>query len=169
MQKHPPKRPNFKEFLRSKALLSTACGILAVVLAVVCISIIIRSRMQREYHRARTEIGVELYTDLYMLCQTFDQVNVPGQDVENVLLPKMREYYVSAQALNTALSHAFGERYRILGDEHLSVMNAAFGAYDTAFKGGKTTETAQASMQSGVDMLRALLNDRFPGGLLPAQ
>ena len=70
---------------------------LIVLIVALCISISMRSHMQSQYTSARDEIGEEVYTELYMLCQTFDQVTVPGQDVQNVVIPTMQDYYLAAR------------------------------------------------------------------------
>ena len=103
-----------------------------------------------------------------MLCQTFDQVNVPGQDVQNGVIPKMQDYYLSAQTLNTALGRAFGDKYQLLTAEHLSALDSAFEAYDSAFRAGKSTDDAQSAMQECMDMVRSVLDTRFRNGVLKA-
>jgi len=168
MKKILRKMPDLsKHDLKKTGLL--AAGIAAVVLiAMLCISISMRAHIQSEYTAARNEIGEEAYTELYMLCQTFDQVTVPGQDVQNVVIPKMEDYYLSAQTLNTALANAFGERYRILTAEQIEAIDAAFDAYDGAFRAGKSTDDAQEYMQNCIDMVRTILNARFRNGVLKA-
>lgn len=146
-----------------------ALGALVVLLVILlCISISMRSHIQNKYANAREEIGEMAYTELYMLCQSFDQVSVPGVDVEDGLIPDMREYYLAAKTLNNVLVQCFGEKFGVLTEENLAAMDAAFEAYDVAFRAGKATDDAQAAMQSCVDMVRAVLTERFnDGSLLP--
>ena len=143
-------------------------ALMIVMLIALCITINMRSHIQSEYTNARNEIGEEIYTELYMLCQTFDQVTVPGQDVQNGVIPTMRNYYLAAQTLNTALTNAFGERYAVLTGEHIAALDGAFEAYDTAFRGGKSTDNAESAMRSGMDMVRGILETRFRDGSLKA-
>ena len=143
-------------------------GTMVLLIVLLCITINMRSHIQSEYSFARNEIGEEAYTELYMLCQTFDQVTVPGQDVQNVVIPKMQDYYLSAQTLNTALARAFGDRYELLSPDELSALDAAFEAYDSAFRAGKPTDDAQSAMQSCMDMVRSILDSRFRNGVLKA-
>jgi len=143
-------------------------GALLLLIVLLCITINMRSHIQSEYTFARNEIGEEAYTELYMLCQTFDQVTVPGQDVQNVVIPTMQDYYLSAQTLNTALGRAFGDEYELLSPENLSALDAAFEAYDSAFRAGKPTGDAQNAMQSCMEMVRSILDGRFKNGVLKA-
>lgn len=144
------------------------CVTLVVLVILLCITIGMRSNIQSEYANARNEIGEEAYTELYMLCQTFDQVTVPGQDVQNVVIPTMAEYYLAAQTLNTALRNAFGERYAVLSAENIAALDSAFEAYDAAFRAGKSTDSAQSDMGSCMDMIRLILDARFRDGTLRA-
>ena len=137
-----------------------------LLLAALCISVVMRSNIQAKYTQARNETGEELYTQLYMLCQTFDQVSVPGQDIENVVIPLMEDYYLAAQTANNVMGNAFGVRYSVLSQDDIDSLDRAFEAYDAAFRGGKTTEEAQAAMQDCMNMIRTHLESRFIDGLV---
>lgn len=168
MENHGKKRLDLSEIdLRRLGMIGGLAVLLALLIAL-CITINMRSHIQSEYTNARNEIGEEIYTELYMLCQTFDQVTVPGQDVQNGVIPTMQEYYLAAQTLNTALTNAFGERYAVLTGEHIAALDGAFEAYDTAFRGGKSTDNAESAMRSGMDMVRGILETRFRDGSLKA-
>lgn len=166
MENQKGKKPVLPNLASRKAgLLSVGITILALVI-LLCISIASRAHIQSEYAAAREEVGQSVYTELYMLCQTFDQVSVPGADVQDGIIPDMREHYLAAQTLNTVLGSAFGSRYVVLSEEQLASLDGAFTAYDTAFSTGKSTDEAQSAMQSCVDMVRAILNEKFYDGSL---
>ena len=80
----------------------------------------------------------------------------------------MADYYLCAQTLNTALTGAFGANYSVLSAQHIADLDAAFDAYDTAFRAGHSTDDAQAAMQSCIDAVRELLSARYVGGNLSA-
>ena len=144
-----------------------AAGALIVVLIILlCITGGMRAHMQSAYANARDEIGEQIYTELYMFCQSFDQISVPGVDVQDGLIPDMKEYYQAAGTLNRALSRAFGERYTVLSQADTAALDAAFEAYDAAFRAGRSTDEAQAAMQGCVDMVRSILVERFNDGAL---
>lgn len=54
----------------------------------------------------------------------------------------------------------------MLTEGELSALDSAFSAYDAAFRTGKSTDEAQAAMQSCVDMVRVILNEKFYDGSL---
>ena len=168
MAKPQKKRLNLSKIEPRNAIAVAVGALFVVLVALLCITISMRSHIQTEYAAARSEIGEELYSELYMLCQTFDQVTVPGQDVENVIIPAMKDYYLAAQTLNTALSNAFGAPYGVLSPDDIDALDAAFDAYDTAYAAGHATDDAQAAMQSCIDAVRALLAARYSGGMLAA-
>ena len=168
MEKPTKKRLDLSKIDPKKAAAAIALGVVILLVIVLCITISSRSHIHREYTNARNEIGEVLYTELYMLCQTFDQVTVPGAEVQDTIIPAMRDCYLSGQALNTALKNAFGSRYAVLSEDNIVQLDAAFEAYDAAFRSGKPTEDAQAAMQACIDNVRAILAARYPAGTLKA-
>lgn len=144
------------------------CAAVIALLVMLCISVVMRANIQSEYTQARNEVSEELYTQLYILCQTFDQVTVPGQDLENVVIPTMKDYYLAAQTLNGVMGNAFGSRYSVLTQENVSALDSAFDAYEAAFRGGRTTEEAQNAMQECMNTIRTLLESRFRDGIVQA-
>lgn len=166
MQKQRAKQLDLPKIDPKKAGAVIGCAVVILLLVTLCINVVMRANIQSQYTQARNETGEELYTQLYMLCQTFDQVSVPGQDIENVVIPLMEDYYLAAQTLNDVMSNAFGQRYSVLSQDDVSALDSAFNAYDVAFRGGKTTEEAQAAMQNCMNMIRTLLESRFLDGVI---
>lgn len=168
MEKRRAKRPEIQKVNPKTAGVLIGCAAVILLLVMLCISVVMRTNIQSEYAKARNEIGEEMYTQLYMLCQTFDQVTVPGQDLENVVIPMMEDYYLAAQTLNDVMGNAFGQKYTVLSQEMTSALDKAFEAYEAAFRGGKTTEEAQKAMQECMGMIRTLLESRFRDGVVLA-
>ena len=169
MEKIKARIPEFSELNhREKALMCVIIGLIVALIVVTCISINIRVNMQREYSAVRDRIGESLYSNLYMLTQTFDMTSVPNADVKNAILPQMKNYFVAATALNEALVNNFGRRYQLLTDSDVSTLRTTFSAYDAAFRSDAPTDLAQADMQNCMDRVRQLLSTRFSEGVLRA-
>ena len=153
---------------REKALLSACAALLAAILIITCISINIRANMQREYSNVRNQLGSALYSDMYMLTQTFDMTSVPNADVKNAVLPQMKNYFIAATTLNEQITNIYGQRYQVLSDADLSTQRATFSAYDAAFRSDAPTDLVQADMQLCMDRVKELLNARYSEGILKA-
>lgn len=166
MEKQRAKRLEMPKISPKTMAVLVGCGAVIVLLVMLCISVIMRTNIQSKYTQARNEIGEEMYTQLYMLCQTFDQVTVPGQDLENVVIPLMEDYSLAAQTLNDVMGNAFGRKYSVLTQENTAALERAFEAYDAAFRGGRTTEEAQNAMQECMNMIRTILESRFRDGIV---
>ena len=166
MENHSEKRLDLSRIDKQKALMLGFGLVLIILIAALCITGASKSNIREKYTAARNEIGEQLYTEIYMLCQTFDQVTVPGAEVQDVIIPDMHEYFLSAVTLNEALSLGFGERYAVLTYDVITSLEAAFEAYDDAFRTGQPTDDAQAAMQLCVENLRSLLSSRYPQGIL---
>ena len=147
----------------SRGKLQTAAGVAVIVILVIILCIInsLRLNIQNRYAKARSEVGDELYTQLYTLCQTYDQVSIPGQNVQDVLLPKMKSCCDAALTLNTALSNAFTTKYRLLTQEDIDLLTGALSAYDNAFLTGSSTDDAQEQMAAACQRVRERLEERY--------
>ena len=163
---HLPAMSDFS--LREKALLTICAVLLVAILIITCISINIRSNMQRDYANVRNQIGQSLYSDLYMLTQTFDMTAVPNADIKNAVLPQMKNYFIAATTLNEQLTNLYGQRYQVLTDGDVSTLRSAFNAYDAAFRSDAPTDLVQADMQLCMDRVKELLNSRYNEGILRA-
>ena len=151
---------------REKALLSLCAALLAAILVITCISINIRSNMQREYSAARNQVGSSLYSNLYMLTQTFDMTSVPNADIKNAVIPQMKNYFIASATLNDLLVSIYGQRYQVLSEGDVSTLRSAFSAYDAAFRSDAPTDLVQADMQLCMERVKELLNTRYSEGIL---
>lgn len=140
------------------------CAAALALVIMLCINISMRSHIQKRYAEARSELGDSIYTELYVMCQTFDQVTVPGVDVQYELLPNMKDRFLAARTLNTALGNAFGEKYSVLTADDESAVDNAFGQYDAAFKTGKPTDDAENAMRACTQRIRSILDAKYPNG-----
>ena len=153
---------------REKALLSICAALLVAILVITCISINIRSNMQREYSNVRNQLGSSLYSNLYMLTQTFDMTSVPNADIKNAVIPQMKNYFIAATAINEQLSNIYGQRYQVMSEADISTLRTTFSAYDAAFRSDAPTDLVQADMQLCMDRVKELLNARYSEGILRA-
>ena len=169
MEKFKASLPDFSEMSRREKLLLGACLALVVALIVVlCISANMRVNMQRNYTTVRSDLGESLYSNLYMLIQTFDMTTVPNADLRNAVIPQMKNYFIASTTLNEALTKSFGARYRLLTDADISSINTAFSAYESAFRNEAPTDLAQADMLACMTRIRELLVARYSQGVLRA-
>ena len=153
---------------RKKAVVACAAALIVLLIVALCISINMRTHIQREYTQVRRQTGEALYSNLYMLTQTFDMTGVPNADVRNSVLPQMRTYYAASTTLNDLLGRAYGSRYAVLGETLQRDIDAAFSAYDAAFDSGSSTDLAESNMRACMDTIRDLLMSRYSDGVLRA-
>ena len=153
---------------RRKAIVIAALALLVTLLVALCISINMRANMQRQYVTARNQAGEALYSNLYILTQTFDMTGVPNADVQNVILPQMRDYYVASITLNNLLAQVYGPRYAVLTEADINDLTGAFTGYETAYANNTSTDLAQSNMQQCMTRVKELLNTRYSQGVLKA-
>ena len=153
---------------RKKALACAGAALLIALIVALCISINIRSNMQEEYTAARNKAGDALYSNLYILMQTFDMTGVPNTDVENAILPQMRDYFIASVTLNNLITQTYGARYTVLTEGDVNDLTAAFTAYEAAYRNNTPTDLAQSNMRACMERVRELLNTRYSQGVLRA-
>ena len=153
---------------RKKAIVLTALALMAALIVALCISINMRSNIQRDYTTARNRAGEALYSNLYILMQTFDMTSVPNTDVKNAILPQMRDYYIASVTLNNLLAQTYGQRYAVLTEADIESLTSAFTGYETAYRNNTSTDLARSNMQLCMDRVRELLNTRYSQGVLKA-
>ena len=157
-----------KGSMRSKVIAIAGLALIVVLIVALCISIGMRTNIQREYTAAREQAGKALYDNLFILMQTFDSTAVPNIDVRNAILPQMRDYYIASVTLNNLLAQTYGSRYAVLSDADISDLTSAFTSYETAYKNNTSTDLARSNMQLCMDRVKELLNTRYSQGVLKA-
>ena len=167
---------NFKEEIRGfsgwgivqKATVIACLALVLVLIVTLCISIGIRSNIQREYTAARNQAGQALYDNLFILMQSFDSTAVPNIDVRNAILPQMRDYYIASVTLNNLLTQTYGPQYAVLSEADINDMTSAFTGYESAYQNNTSTDLARSNMQQCMDRVKELLNSRYSQGVLKA-
>lgn len=153
---------------RRKALVVGTLALIAILVFALCINIGMRANIQREYAAARNRAGEALYSNLYILMQTFDMTAVPNTDVKNAILPQMRDYYIASVTLNNLLASTYGPRYAVLTDADINDLTSAFTGYEAAYRNNTSTDLARANMQLCMDRVKELLASRYSQGVLKA-
>ena len=151
---------------RRKAVAFAGLALIVMLVVALCISIVIRTNIQREYTEARNQTGAALYDNLFILMQTFDSTAVPNIDVRNAILPQMRNYYIASITLNNLLRQTYGARYAVLNEADIESLTSAFTAYEAAYQNNTSTDLARADMQMCMDRIKELLNARYSQGVL---
>ena len=122
---------------RKKAIVLAGCALVLALIIALCISINMRSNIQKEYTAARNRTGEALYSNLYILKQSFDMTAVPNADVPNVILPQMKEYFIASVTLNNLLGQTYGPKYVVMSDSDVNDITNAFAAYEMDFERGR--------------------------------
>lgn len=149
-----------------RALECAALGVIVALIVALCITSNARANMHREYAAVRDRAGANLYSNLNLMTQTFDMVDVPTADVQNAILPQMKELFHAAVALNQLLSQAYSSRYALLSDADIASVESAFDAYDEAYRTESSTDLARSNMQACMSRVRELLSTRYVSGVL---
>lgn len=153
---------------RKKAIACACVALLVALIVALCISISMSANIQREYAQARNRAGEALYSNLYILMQTFDMTAVPNADVENAILPQMRDYFMASVTLNNLLRQTYGPKYAVLTDADVNNLTNAFTAYESAYRNNTATDLAQSDMRLCMERVKELLNTRYSQGVLRA-
>lgn len=138
-----------------------ALALVVILLAWACISTSNTSDMQQKYASSRAAVGEALYGCASMLAMEYDSADYAGADVEGEILPEMRIYYAQVQALNNAMSTAYGSDYAVFDSALMQDISLAFDEYAAAFAMGHSTDDAHARMTDAMTRVRKVLTERY--------
>lgn len=140
---------------------AAVAAIVVILLAWACISTSNTSDMQQKYTSSRDAVGETLYGCASMLAMEYDNADFAGADVEGEIIPEMRIYYAQVQALNNALTSAYGSQYTVFDANLMRDISLAFDEYSAAFATGHSTENAHARMTDAMTRVRKVLSERY--------
>jgi hypothetical protein len=147
------------------AIKTAAFAALAVMLAMLltwaCISTSNAANMRKKYTSSLRSIGEELYGAMYMMALEYEDASLAGAEVEDVIIPSMKEYYTRSLALNDALTRAYGAGYLVMDESLTTQLDQAFAAYDDAFTTGQSTDGAAALMTSALADVQSALTEHY--------
>lgn len=153
-----------KAWLKNKgieqAVVILGASLLCLIL-VACISIGIHSNMQKKYAAAALKTQEEAYQSLIEMTELFARVEEPNVDVQNKLIPRLKEKYAAVLALNDTLIKGFGEKYAVLDAQQVEAFDAAFGEYDDAYRQGMATGLAQDDMAVCIAGVQEMIDERY--------
>ena len=153
-----------KAWLKNKGIEQAAvilgASLLCLIL-VACISIGIHSNMQKKYAAAALKTQEEAYQSLIEMTQLFARVEEPNVDVQNKLIPRLKEKYAAVLALNDTLIEGFGEKYAVLDAQQIAAFDTAFGEYDDAYRKGMATGLAQDDMAVCIAGVQEMIDERY--------
>ena len=153
-----------KVWLKNKGIEQSAAILVASLLCLIliaCISIGIHSNMQSKYAAAARETQEEIYRGLTVMTQLFARVEEPNVDVQNKLIPRLKEQYAAVLALNESLTKGFGGKYAVLDAEQIAELDAAFAEYDNAYRQGMATGLAQDDMAVCLANVQLLIDEHY--------
>ena len=153
------------EWSKDKSLVKVAAGAGSAFLLLfvcLCITVYMRSNIQRRYTSAASQMQEQAYQELIDMTELFARVDDPEVDVQYKLIPELKAKYMSVAALNTALTDGFGAKKAVLTDEQTAAFDAAFDEYSSAYRQGLATGLAQADMTACIEDVQALIDERYP-------
>ena len=157
---------------KDSALVRLAAGVGAAVLLLIvclCISIYMRSNIQRRYASARDQMQEQVFQGLIGMSELYTRVDEPGVDVQNKLIPELKAEYASVSALNTALTAGFGASSAVLTAEQVAAFDTAFDEYSTAYRQGLETGLAQADMTACIQTVQQMIDERYAPKVDPTE
>ena len=120
-----------------------------------------RVNLSKNYREARDQAATCVEDQISLFLRTYDSLSLAGADIQNDLLPDLHTYFYTMKALDDSLTYSFGSAYTLLSDGLRSQINSALSAYDDAYRTGKSTDSAFASLTDCVYSLNSVLSTRF--------
>lgn len=150
---------------RAQLQLLAIIALSLVLIIYLCASTVQRVNLRKDYREARNQAATCVEDQISLFLRTYDSLSLAGADIENDLLPDLHTYFYAMKALDDSLTYSFGSAYTLLSDGLRSQINSALSAYDDAYRTGKSTDSAFASLTDCINSLNSVLSSRFtPSG-----
>lgn len=147
-----------RALVRTLAILIAALLLLGVLF---CISIHMRTNIQKRYSNALNQMQEETYRHLSALSESFKQLQEAEAQDQLTYFPEFKAQYSAVMALNTALSSGFGERHAVLKGELTGNLTNAFEQYVSAMEQNRATGLARADIAACVEVLDKMIEERY--------
>ena len=160
------KKPfNDREQLRLLAIIAFSL-VLAIYLIAVSVQ---RVQLRRDCTEARNLTAACVEDQITLFLRTYDSITQPGADVRYDLLPDLQTYFYAMQELDDTLTYAYGSAYTFVQPSLRTNIKMTLSAYEQAFRNGKNTDSAYASLTDCVSQLKLTVEGRFDsnGNVLP--
>ena len=136
-------------------------GAVIALAVALCISIYMRTNIQKRYSGARAQIQEQTFQHMIVMTDLFARVDDPSVDVRNKLIPSLKAEYAAVDALNTALVDGFGASSAVLSSEQTEAFEAAFEEYASAYREGKATGLARDDMAACIVGIQQMIDERY--------
>lgn len=133
----------------------------AVLLVLLCISIIMHVNIQRQYAKASEKMTEQIFQKLVYMEELFSYVDAENIDVEHKLIPQLKGQYTAAIELNKAITDNYGAKYSVLSEDQIAEFDAAFSEYASAFAAGISTNLARDDMAIILAEVQDMINARY--------
>ena len=147
--------------IRRKVVALAVLALIIILVVALCININIRSDIQRKYEAISTEIGDELYSKLTWWAQYTDMTRNPNADIQNRVLPELRQYLVAASTLNDMAVKIYGDKYEVLTEQDMTMISQTLNDYEDALRSGAPTDYVQQRLEECAARVNSLLATRF--------
>ena len=145
---------------KKKVLMIVGGGVLLLVL-ILCITIIMHLSIQNKYASAAAQMQEQAYQNLINMTQLFSHVRDENVDVQNKLIPALKEQYASVKSLNEALISGYGKHQAVLSEEQTQAFDAAFEEYAAAYREGRATGLAEADLSACIADMQVMIDRRY--------
>lgn len=133
-----------------------------LLLVCLCISIHMRSNIQKKYSSVVHQLQEQTYQHLISMTELFARVDDPNVDVRYKLIPELKTQYTAAAALNSVLADSCSKKAAVLSDELTAAFDSAFSQYATAYRTNAATGLAEADMSACIEEIQCLITLRYP-------
>jgi len=159
-----PIKAKLAVWTKNKALMKAAAIVFGVVLVLIiclCITIHMRSNIQKKYSAVVEQMQEQTYQNLIGMTELFARIDDPTVDVRYKLIPELKSQYTAAAAVNSVLTNACGEKKAVLSADQVAAFDAAFESFATAYRTNAATGLAQADMAACIEEVQAMITARY--------
>jgi hypothetical protein len=137
---------------------------IAVIALLTTLFIVIFSRRSAVVMLQQSEESLiaSVYVNITALERSYQEMNLPGADVKNTILPKMRLDLNAAKTVNQILVEVYGDDRAVLTEEMFAQIDESIGYMSDIIDMGKSQDEAKQQMGACMEKVQTAMLQRFP-------
>ena len=136
----------------------------AVIVALLITIAVLDSRLESAAQRSDQillSITQELQSELVFALGTYNGIYSTGADVENSILPTVRQHLNTATAHNNILTNGFGSAYSVFTQDLYNRLEHFYSEYELARSANRSTDSAMEMLDSCMHDIETIVLTRF--------
>lgn len=155
-----------KRHTRMKAKIPVVQFIVAGIVVALTVALVVVTNSGKNtgvlLRQSEESLISSVYASITSLERSYEAMSLPGADVENDILPKMRLNLNAAKTVNKILVDVYGDDRAVLSDDMFTQIDESISYMESVIEMGKSQDDAKTQMGQCMEKVQIAMMQRFP-------